>query len=875
MVLGLAVLFIIMFTATMSTSSISAGLGLGGGTISGHLYRSDGVTPIANEEIYLNDSSGSYIRSGVSDQTGYYSFTDLQAGGYYLNTAGQAGMYYSNTHGQDSFIWETYNNAYRIEDATMIMVEENGHTENADWLLDLGGRIEGRITGGAENKPLDGVDVVVIHVETGRDHHFYTDENGEFSCCSLRTGTYLLGAGRFRQEDNFLTTWYDNVLAQEDAIPIQLTAPDILTGYNIVLREAAITGISGHVYAAEGNTPILKNEMFIFNSDWTWSRVIETDSEGLYYFSNLEPGTYYIYANNYNNYQYYYIDQYFGGSRVRENATPISVLANAVTEGIDFYLDMGGRISGTVYDAAGMMPIASTEIVIISTTGALASFMMTNPDGTYDCGGMATGEYLVSATGHMDQTGTNKQYITEWYDNAASGEQGTPVHVVAPGTTTGIDLVLDKIVPDDRVLVKLVSSNGQGLEGAVISYYDAGWKEFGITDSNGEARLVLDPKIYSFRVSYGGGTNLVSQDISLNATVVFQTTSVVVELQDSSGSLLGGGEVRYYAGGWREFGAASGGQAVRELLPNSYAFEMTYAYGKCQKKQDVQADPLVVFQTQNVRVQLKDSQGISLDTGTVRYYAGGWREFGTTSGGEAGKELLPGSYAFEMAFEGASVQKSQDIGLQPIVVFNTVLVYVHLKDSQGVPLDQGTVRYYAGGWRDFGITSGGVASKELLPKTYSFEMKFAYGANQKSQDIGSNSAVVFNTVRAMVRLKSSSGSMLDSGSVRYYAGGWREFGMTSGGEVSKELLPNSYSFEMKYAYGSTQKTQNIGAAATIEFQTGKVVSASGTCTGYYAGGWRPFNNGMELIPATFTFKFNDGTANTNHTIPLGGTITIH
>ncbi|MBN1407519.1 MAG: hypothetical protein JW956_07015, partial [Calditrichaceae bacterium] len=180
----------------------------------------------------------------------------------------------------------------------------------------------------------------------------------------------------------------------------------------------------------------------------------------------------------------------------------------------------------------------------------------------------------------------------------------------------------------------------------------------------------------------------------------------------------------------------------------NYPFRMTYEYGSNQKSQDIGVDPVVVFTTVKARVQLESSLGDPLDTGYVQYYASGWRDLGTTVNGESAKELLPNNYPIRMTYEYGSNQKSQDIGSNPIVVFPTVNTIVQLKDSSGVLIDPGTVKYYASGWRDFGQTSGGQAEKELLPKNYTFRMISDFGTEQKAQDTGVDPIVIFQVAGA-------------------------------------------------------------------------------------------------------------------------------
>jgi len=324
--------------------------------------------------------------------------------------------------------------------------------------------------------------------------------------------------------------------------------------------------------------------------------------------------------------------------------------------------------------------------------------------------------------------------------------------------------------------------------------------------------------------------------VGTDPVVVFQTSNVAVQLKNSAGQVMDAGTVQYYAASWQDFGATSGGQALKELLPYNYKFRMTYAFASNEKYQDVTTNPTIVFQTKNVAVQLKSSSSAALDTGIVQYYAGSWNALGTTSGGQAVKELLPYNYKFRMTYAFASNEKYQDVTTNPTVVFQTKNVAVQLKSSMSAPLDTGKVDYYAGSWNPFGATSIGQVVKELLPYNYKFRMTYAFASNEKYQDVTTNPTVVFQTKNVLVQLRDSQNQILDQGTVQYYGGVWKDFGVTNNGDVRRELLPYNYKFRMTYAFASNEKYQDVTANPTVTFPTVKAVVQVKSLQGYPVSG---------------------------------------
>lgn len=300
------------------------------------------------------------------------------------------------------------------------------------------------------------------------------------------------------------------------------------------------------------------------------------------------------------------------------------------------------------------------------------------------------------------------------------------------------------------VVFKLLSAKGEELKGDA-TYYANGWKTFGGGQTTGTMEML--PASYTFGVNYLGGYIQKAQDIAVNPVVVFNTVPVTFELKSSTGEALTG-EATYYANGWKTFGEGTT-PGTMEMLPVSYTFGIKYLGATMQKAQDVSTNPAVVFNTVPVTFKLLSSAGDTLK-GEPRFYAGSWQTFG--NGATPGSmEMLPVSYTFGVGYLGASIQKTQDVSKNALVVFRTTPVIINLYVpvkiigiTVKVPVAGGIggdASFYAGGWQNMGKTP---EYKELLPTTYTFAVNFMGQYQQKSQDVSKNAFVEFATTQELV-----------------------------------------------------------------------------------------------------------------------------
>jgi hypothetical protein len=218
--------------------------------------------------------------------------------------------------------------------------------------------------------------------------------------------------------------------------------------------------------------------------------------------------------------------------------------------------------------------------------------------------------------------------------------------------------------------------------------------------------------------------------------------NLLVRLTNSQGNQIPASNVMYYEGSWKD--AVNNGDGTFTVITTkpTVSIRMFYEYANQTVNNVPAQNNTYTFITVNAAVQLKNSSGNLIDEGTVQYYAGAWRNFGTTVNGVAYKELLPVNYSFRMTYEYVSIDKQQNLSENPVVDFNTVLCTIKVTNVNNQPLEGANTKYYSVAWRDIGLTdSNGEITKELLPKNLSFRATYNNVSQDKQQDISVNNLV--------------------------------------------------------------------------------------------------------------------------------------
>ena len=415
---------------TVSTGVTLAGIDFAlteGGSISGHIYQSDGTTPIVGAWVLVRPSK--YVSDdgfcATTDAEGAYSVAGLPLGNFRVTAEapGYARLRYYNG-AQGAYDWWQAADVTVVPPATIPDVNINLH---------LGASISGHVYRSDGVAPLANAGVNVEEYAPGvlllEGYGINADSDGYYVLEGLRPGDFLINAAA----PGFAHRWYDSKLSACNAGRLTIAEGDVLTGIDFTLDVAAT--LRGHVYSEEGKPiPGIQVVADFKACPEAWAALNATDSSGAYELW-LGTGDYYI--------KFWseapdYVPEWYNDAYRWEDAIPVHVEAPSEVSGIDLYLARAGSISGHVYEADGTTPIPSASVYAFPTAGSHpGAGANTGPDGSYTIVGLPSGYYRVQATvsGHESQ----------FYRSAADEASATAVAVNAPNDTPDIDFALSPV----------------------------------------------------------------------------------------------------------------------------------------------------------------------------------------------------------------------------------------------------------------------------------------------------------------------------------------------------------------------------------------------------------------------------------------------
>jgi hypothetical protein len=396
------------------------------GTITGTVYESDGETPITTTAgVTAEDiNTGDYVNGTDLGSDGTYRLR-LPPGTYRL---------YAWAYG---YAQDFYDGLGPIgENATPVIVTSGAQTPGIDFRLDFAGTISGTVVN-TEGDPLENMNVGAEGAWIGA----CTDANGQYILYGVPVDTPLVvysggdnwcGGG----SELYLQEWWQDAYTYETATPITLTlAERDQSGFDFTLVEGG--RISGFVRETGSGIPIAGAWISVeeVTNGW-WLGGAETGADGSYTVVRIPPLDVRVRADA-GGYAFEYYDN---AGQNGDTATSLSIRAGTETPNIDFALEPGGTISGTVYDENGMTPLAN---MMVDVEGHWVG-TCTDSEGHFTLSSLPLDEPLVVFSGGDNWCdGGSKLYLPEWWQDAYSYDMATPVTLTLAGRDqSGIDFTL-------------------------------------------------------------------------------------------------------------------------------------------------------------------------------------------------------------------------------------------------------------------------------------------------------------------------------------------------------------------------------------------------------------------------------------------------
>jgi hypothetical protein len=414
----------------------SAKIKAGTGAISGHVTKAAGGSPISGVVITASQLTCPY--HNFSDTTG--------SDGSYLISGLPCGKYSVRTTNDSVFVDLFWNNKLVWETPDTVLVSSSNTTENINFSLRVGGKITGTIT-------LPGSFLVlytfVLAIDTISMTAYYDMPIGLLGTASyaikrLPTGIYKLRTFNLL---GYIDVYYNNKSSWATADPVSVTEGSTTSSKNFTLSSGGkIEGnVSSAVKGPLGDSALVLGVQL--SDTLEWFQIAFTNASGNYSLSGLRSGYWKIFALGDTTYAF----EFYNNKDTWGTADSILVTAPSTVTGKDFALEVGGSISGYVYDLMGN-PLSNCTVAAyesslvqllaqigISFLGQLGiSFRedITSFDGSYKITGLRTGDYYVEGSTECDN---------QWYDHKPAWEQGDLVHVTLPNETSGIDFDLSSL----------------------------------------------------------------------------------------------------------------------------------------------------------------------------------------------------------------------------------------------------------------------------------------------------------------------------------------------------------------------------------------------------------------------------------------------
>lgn len=252
------------------------------GSISGHIYAGDGVTPVAGVSVIADPTINHFEGiGGTSQADGTYRIDGMPPDSYTLRIG-------ENPPGW--FAGQFYNGKDFWDDADKVSVSVGLDTPNINFTLSEGGKISGHLYDQSTGLPIAGVQITPELIDgQGVTPLPPTGFDGSFSI-NLKPGVYHITQN---SPAGYIQNWYSGAYARSSATPVTVTLYQITSGIDMYLSRPG--SISGNVYRSDGMTPIAGASLYAFPVGPKLPGAgANAQADGSYRINGLPSGTYVV-----------------------------------------------------------------------------------------------------------------------------------------------------------------------------------------------------------------------------------------------------------------------------------------------------------------------------------------------------------------------------------------------------------------------------------------------------------------------------------------------------------------------------------------------------------------------------------------------------
>ncbi len=438
-----------------------------GGSVSGQVVNRDTGEPVERVKIFVWDPASNQRGRAVTNASGHYQVTGLNPGTYTATAVSDPESLYNAQlfQGQECPRGFPAVDVCDVTTGTPIVVMAEVDTPAIDFALRLAGGIAGRVTDAATGAPLsrgivrvfDAAGNSVGSADADSVGSADADSNGEYFVGGLVAGTYFA----YVSANPYLWEIYDDLPcpffpcdAHLNGLPITVATDTVTTGINFALELGG--SISGQVIDAATGEPIqqgFNKEVRVWNLDGREVASTTVGFDGRYTIPNsntsqsLRPGSYFVTIDDDGG----YLGEVWGGPYCHNargdrcdptTGTPVAVELRQETSGINFELEVGGRIEGRVTLASTGEPAESVTVHAWDSLGMVKS-ASTRADGSYTIEELQDGAYPVSTDSnrYRDQVHAGIPCPV----NACDPTAGSPVPVAIGEVAGNVDFALQAL----------------------------------------------------------------------------------------------------------------------------------------------------------------------------------------------------------------------------------------------------------------------------------------------------------------------------------------------------------------------------------------------------------------------------------------------